>query len=270
MNEKMNEEYLMRMKPDLLLGFARDSKYFNGAMKKFYAGKDLNTDEISIIVLAHIFGNYNCPIDLCVAKKIVDLYYEKNINTKPSKEDENYPMWLHYNSTLNILYGLIYSYQKEYVKSAYHFISGLKYNMIGLSMPFCDYIRYICQKLASIQCDDYELVGAGSSPNHPAGLSGTKYLDPTFAPNFISNMTGSNGEVVVAKIGRSGLYGFLQRIGAYRSKDYPTLVDGYFTYVIDKNYNLYKMLIFINNYSNVIYDYKQTDITVPDGFEIIK
>ncbi len=270
MYEKMNEEYLMKMKPDLLMGVARDSQYFEGAMKKFNAGTELKSDEINIIVLAHIFGNYNCSIDLSVAKKIVDLYYEKNINAKLSKEDENYPVWIHYNSTLNILYGLIYSYQKEYVKSVYHFIAGLKYNMISLSMPICDYIKYICQKLASIKCDDYEFTGVGSNPNNPAGLSGTKYLDPTFAPNYISNLVGSNGEIVVAKIGNSGLYGFLERTGAYRSKEYPTLVDGYFTYVIDKNYNLYKMIIFINNYSNVIYDYKQTDITVPDGFEIIK
>ena len=268
MNENMNEEFLMSIKPRLLFGFTNAQERFDTAMEKFNKGEELLPDEMNIIVLAYIFGNFNCSKDLEVANKFVDEFYNKLMVKKCTVKDKDYPKWLYYYCTINILYGLVYSYQKEYVKSAYHFMAGLKHSIVGLSMPICDYIKYICNKLNDFDCDEYEFVGTGSSPNTPAGYSGSINLDPTFAPSFISKMVGLDDEMVIAKIGNSGLYGTLERIGSYSSTEYPCLIDKYFTYLIDKNYKLYKLFIYINNYRGELN--KPENILVPANFKLIK
>ena len=58
---------------------------------------------------------------------------------------------------------------------------------------------------------------------------------------------GINGEVVVAHIGRTGTYGYLQRIGSTRNQN-GQMIDIYETYVIDSDFKLYKVKFFFNGY----------------------
>ena len=82
-----------------------------------------------------------------------------------------------------------------------------------------------------------------------------------------SKIIGLDGEQIVAKVGNSGLYGIVVRTGSFASNKLPSVIDKYYTYVIDKDYKLYRLHIFINNYSDNFT--QQEPFSIPENFKLI-
>ena len=170
----------------------------------------------------------------------------------------------------NVLLATAFSYKKEYIKAAYHFFVGLKTEAIGLNMPYTDFIKYIISKIDINNVEEQKCSGIGFSSGNYMGnnIQNNKnsYLNSQLASKIIPQMTGKNGEVILAKQGRIVFYGFLKRIGSKRNTKKDLAIDLYETFIIDKNYNLKRIVFYFNNYITM-HDHKP-QIKIADGFKI--
>ena len=158
----------------------------------------------------------------------------------------------------NILLGTIAAYRKEYVKASYYFISGMKLGT-NLSTPYCDFIRYILEKVSSLSKQEAKYIGIGYNANQPMGSIYQGEYDKWAAMQIIPCLEGENGELLLAHQGSSNFYGYLQHCGDYKG------IDIYETYLIDKTFNL-KTIKF---YFNACFLPKEPKpIKLPKGFHI--
>lgn len=161
--------------------------------------------------------------------------------------NNSYLNWLVEMAIPYILLGTIYAYKKQFVKASYYFILGLKTDAVKLNMPYCDFISYILGKLDSIDSNESKYLGCGFNNEDPMGSAFGNRLNARNSEVIISEMEGINGEVVVAKFGNSNFYGHLVRKGSI-SNSKSQMLDMYETYIIDKEFNLYKVILYVNGY----------------------
>lgn len=230
--------------------------------------KTLTADEESKLIFPLIFGNYDCEINLDKALKETNALLTRVLNEKPKdncvRENAVYMAWLHEYAVPQILLGTIYAYQNEYVKAAYHFMLGLKTEQIVINMPYCDFIRYILRKLPKYVSGEAKYDGCGFSEDNAMGSCGGTMLIAENALKIIPEMEGKNGEVIVARNGNSGMFGYLERIGSTYSETASTVVDIYETFIIDRDYNVKKVFFYFNGYFSM----RQTKIKIANGFKL--
>ena len=149
---------------------------------------------------------------------------------------------------LQIQLGTIYAYKYDPVKAAYHLMSGLKFEGVSLSNAYCDFIRCILDELDPLPKQMAQYDGRGMNASDPMGFRNGFILNPYAAIDVISELEGKNGEVVIAKKGRSGLFGHLVRRGSTTCRERQNCIDIYETWLIDKNYNLKTLRLYFDGY----------------------
>ena len=256
----------------IFLGFTVDSTYDADNVReikaKFLNGESLSASDASKLIFPRIFGCFGYEIDLNEALEETLRLYRKVMEQKPQenfvRENRSFMLWLHEYAVPQILLGTIYTYKGEYVKAAYHFMKGLKTEQIAINMPYCDFIRFSLNKLSYIVKEDASFDGCGFSEDEPMGSCYGNVLEADTALQVISEMEGKNDEVIVARLGSTGMFGYLQRLGSTFSVTYAHPIDIYETYVIDAEYNVKKLRLYFNGYFNP-YD---SEIKVATGFKI--
>ena len=216
--------------------------------------KGLDFFEAKRIVFAKIFGTSGFPINLLDAEKICLELLDCFEQLRPKKIDiENgFDLnWLLEFASTNILLGTVYAYKKDYIKASYHFLVGMKEQVVNLNMPYCDFINYVILKLKNIKKSKSTYDGVGFSSENfmgfPIRKEDPKFLLADTGKSFIPMMRGKNGEEIVAYNGRAKFYGFLDRVGSIHNNDIDVNIDIYNTLVIDKNYNLKEVVLYFNN-----------------------
>lgn len=237
--------------PELLLPDEQLFKYQELKNRKARY-KTLTADEESKLIFPLIFGNYDCEINLDKALEETNALLTRVLNEKPKdncvRENAVYMAWLHEYAVPQMLLGTIYAYKNEYVKSAYHFMLGLKTEQIMTNMPYSDFIKYILRKLPKYASGEAKYDGCGFSADNVMGSCGGKILMPENALRIIPEMEGKNGEVIVAIKGKNNIFGYLERIGSTYSETASTIVDIYETFIIDREYNVKKVFFYFNGY----------------------
>lgn len=212
-------------------------------------GKTLK--DINLVISAFIFGCFGCKIDYDFAEIMSIALLKVSESYRPQGDfdgtEEGYIIWQYEMAVPYILLGNVYSYKKEYIKAAYYYTLGLKTECIQLNAPQCDYINYIMQKLDKLPKEEAGYSGCGFEPNNPMGSVCGYNLIPREAREIIPEMEGVNGEVVIAKCGRARFYGHLDRLGHIMNK-YGQLIDIYETYIIDRDFHLFKQNFYFNGY----------------------
>ena len=243
------------------------SKYESLQQKKLALGM-LTADEESKLIFPLIFGTFACPIDLTKAFTQTLLLLNQILIRKPTenlvRENELYMQWLHEYAVAEILLGTIYAYWNEPVKASYHFLLGLKTDCIGLNLPYCDFIRYTMSKLSEQKARPAKYRGCGFSAEAPMGFCGGTLLNTRSALQIIPEMEGEHGEVIVARQGTSGMFGYLQRVGSVFCKALNCPIDIYESYIIDKKYTLKKIQFFFNGY----FSHSNLRIKIARGFHL--
>ena len=121
-------------------------------------------------IFAYIFGSFGFEKDLAKA----ELYCCHGINELSKKKpvypfaaDEKWVGWLHNYGELNILLGTVYAYMGKTTRSVYYFMQGLNTEALELSMPYCDFIRYMISKLDDEPCSAADRTGRGFCAEDP-------------------------------------------------------------------------------------------------------
>lgn len=253
-------------------GFFPDPS-FNKEKFRYLQQRKLNTDDLSTLeesklIFPYIFGNFDCEIDLNFAlletKDLLNRVMKKKPKTNFTRDNKTYMRWLSEFAVPQILLGTIYAYQHEYVKAAYHLMIGLKTEQIPINMPYCDFIRYVLSKLPEYVSNEAKYSGCGFSSDNPMGSCGGNMLVAQNAMKIIPEMEGLNGEVIIARMGSTGLFGHLSRKGSTIGNNSERLVDIYETYIIDSNYNASRIRFYFNGYFNIF----NINVKVASGFKI--
>lgn len=230
-------------------------------------GEELTPTEMSQLVFAKIFGSFGFDKDLDEAEDICINRLSELDKVKPIKDrrrdNEQWMMWQNQFGQYQIQLGTVYAYMQEPIKAAYHFMLGLKSEMVRLNMPYCDFIRYTIAKLTDLPKTEATYGGQGFIADKPIGYKmGEKIaLDVELAKAVIPEMEGNNGEVIVARQGNTVFYGHLTRLGSVAGG-----IDIYETWLIDKNYNLKTIKFYFNGYryAHIL----NPQVVVADGFSI--
>ena len=229
---------------------------------------NLLADEESKLIFPLIFGCFGYDIDLEAALSQTLQLYDNVMKKKPKenfvRESEPYMLWLHEYAVPQILLGTIYAYKSEYIKAAYHFMLGLKTEQIAIDRSYCDFIKYVLNKLPALAKDNAVYEGCGFSADNPMGSCGGTMLIAKNAMAIIPEMEGKKGEVIVARMGATGMFGSLERIGSTCGTNPANMIDIYETYIIDKNYNLKKLCLYFNGY----FKFGCNKIKMASGFKI--
>ncbi len=255
---KMDKEEfanMQRMFPGFsteMFGFSKE-EYEELKLRGDVRREPITKDEVCKLTFPLIFGNFGCKIDLDKAER--EVWEWINGVTDYVKNDPKYDIIAELNlkkylAKAHILLGTIYAYKDEYVKSAYHFMTGIKTHSVNLNMPYSDFIKYVLDQLDNLQIEDAKLSGCGFELDKPMGFMGGDFLDARSAMEIIPDMEGKNGEVIVAFRGRTKMFGLLNRIGSTSSEKVSNILDMYQTYIIDKDYNIKRTTIYFNGYFN--------------------
>ncbi|HPM40399.1 MAG TPA: hypothetical protein PK371_05845, partial [Bacteroidales bacterium] len=212
-------------------------------------GKTLH--DIRLVIISFIFGCYNCKKDLNFAERMSLVLLNVSSSYMPKGNhnilNDAYLNWLAEMAIPYILLGTVYSYKKQFIKASYYFMLGLKTDAVTINMPYCDFIRYILNKLDNINTKESKYFGCGFDKEDPMGSITGNVLNARNSESIISEMEGINGEVVMVKFGKINLFGHLIRKGS-TSNSKKQMIDIYETYIIDKEFNLYKVNLFVNGY----------------------
>ncbi len=212
-------------------------------------GKTLH--DIRLVIISFIFGCYNCKKDLNFAERMSLVLLNVSSSYMPKGNhnilNDAYLNWLAEMAIPYILLGTVYSYKKQFIKASYYFMLGLKTDAVTINMPYCDFIRYILNKLDNINTKESKYFGCGFDKEDPMGSITGNVLNARNSESIISEMEGINGEVVMVKFGKINLFGHLIRKES-TSNSKKQMIDIYETYIIDKEFNLYKVNLFVNGY----------------------
>ncbi len=251
-----------------------DKDELDSFIKDFSEHRKVPINKIIDYILALVFGYFSCKIDLNEALSITNWLSSEiekiKLDIKEDSEKENFLLWRNnVYAKIQILYGTIYAYMGEYIKSSYYFIKGLKSDCVTLNRHYCEFIQYILSKLGGLVKETAEYKGCGFSKDNPMGSCGGTILIAQYAKEIITAMEGDNGEVIIAKAGRAGFYGHLVRLGNCGSiltdNGNDNVIDLYETYVIDSDYNLKRVKFYFNGY----FDNGRKAIRLADGFHLI-
>lgn len=232
----------------------------------FFGKSEYTADEMLQYIFAIIFGAYGFEKDLDRAEVLILDLLENIVNDMPlvnrKRDNERWMLWQNGFASASVLLGTVYAIREEYIKAVYHFIRALKTEAIGLSRLYCDYILYCSKKLLEMPCEELNPEGWGYSKDMPMGstLQSGGDLDASFAPLVISSLEGTKGKVIAYFRGRSHGYGHLERLGSTSGASSKHMIDIYETFVIDKEYRLYKVRFYFNGY---IPKWEKPEIRVP-------
>ncbi len=249
---KMNKEEFANMQR-MFGWFGYDPSYneeqYNDIKHRVENGEEVTTEEECKYIFPMVFGRFNCKIDYEKAEKLLLELLNDVMKFKPEKEKGyEFFSWSHEYALTVILLATVYAYKDETIKSAYYFMKGLKTEAINLNMPYCDFIMHILSKLDEMDIAEEKRNGCGFDVDNPMGSIGGGFLNARCALEVIPNMEGENGEVIVAKQGRVGMYGYLRRRGSTKSDKIPEMLDIYETYIIDKDFNIKRIYFYFNGY----------------------
>ena len=152
-------------------------------------------------------------------------------------------------------------------RSVYYFMQGLNTEALELSMPYCDFIRYIISKLDDEPRSAADRTGRGFCAEDPMGFLPSKdaFLYAGAALEIIPGLVGIDGEVVVArKCNTSMPYGSMRRYSV-SDMHQPHIIDVYEVYIIDKKFELKKASFHFNGYMPRS---DRRSILLPDGFTV--
>ncbi len=250
--ESMTKESFYEMQ-SLFPGFAVDFSYneeqYRQLLQREKNGEHLTCDEKAKLIFPLIFGNFGVVSDLEKATdEIMRLFGGNEDIETPEIGSPEEDLALHEFAVLNALIGTVYAYKEQPVVAAYHFMWALKTEMIELSLPWCDFIKCVLRELPPLVTEEYVGKGCGFSADDPMGSVEGTVLSAKNSFRLISDMVGNNGEIVVAKLGRSGLFGHCVRLGSTDSCATNNMIDIYETYVIEKHYRIKKMKLYVNGY----------------------
>ncbi len=249
------------------LDYVDEDEYIS-LLAKFSDGEQLTVDEEARLALCELFGSFNGKRDVREAYEIAQRVLSRVFVEMPRVNDPlfvpKYQRWLHDFGIANILLGTVYAYLDKTVEACYYFMKGLDTESVNLNMPYCDFIKYILSLLPRYCEGDADYKGWGFSADKPMGSTWTGALMSWVAMDIIPVLEGRNGEVIVAKRGRSGMYGHLERRGSTKSESTTNLVDIYETYIIDKDMRVLKLRLYFNGY----FDGQNMTVRIPSEFRI--
>ncbi|MDR3293913.1 MAG: hypothetical protein LBT20_07425 [Clostridiales bacterium] len=278
MGFKMDEEIFAKMQ-EVQTGFSPDIWHTPTEYKRLYAklhgGKEeqLPVNESVMLLFMKMFGCHGEVKDLDAALDIalngLDYLPAQKPRGDNNREDSLYMGWLNAIGSLSVLIGTIYAYKNEPIKSCYYLMQGLKTEMVAMSTPYCDFIKYMFSKLDDrLKIEDIR-EGIGYSADNPCGSVDVfkRMLVSWRAMEIIPDFVGNNGDMLMCHNGSSGLYGHLTRLGSTHGESIPECVDIYETWLIDKEFNLKRIQFFWNGYfENGI----TGKVLLPIGFRIKK
>lgn len=203
-------------------------------------------------VFAMIFGSHGYRRDLERAKRIC--------TQKISEVEQEKKRWIERSKTLvallenswaqyNILLGTALAYEHDYLKSAYFLMRGLRTKALDLSNAYCDFIRLVLSEAEKLPAAPVTYEGVGFSIDTPMGgtATGEGRMRPEVAQRVICALAPKDGGVILAHLGRSGIYGKLRRFSAHStSHAYP--IDVYEVLMIDKDGELKTLRLCFNAY----------------------
>ncbi len=267
--KKMNKEEFANMQKTFGW-FGYDPSYneeqYNDIKHRVENGEEVTTEEECKYIFPMVFGRFDCKIDYDKAEILLLNLLNSVITFKPQLEKGyEFFSWSYEYALTVILLATVYAYKDEYIKSAYYFMKGLKTEAINLNLPYCDFIMHILSELNYLVVEDAKYTGCGFDVDNPMGSIGGGFLNARCALEVIPNMEGENGEVIVAKQGRAGLYGHLRRRGSTKSDKIPEMIDIYETYIIDKDFNIKRICFYFNGYVMGSKPY----IRIANGFKMI-
>ncbi len=220
-------------------------------------------------ILAMIFGGFGYSIDLSKAEVIATIKLRQLEKREPKDKSPNNPEfieWLVLFAQYNILLGTVFAYLHNYPLAASLLMNGLKTRSVNLFMPYCDFIKYVLEKVAEMPAELAEYAGCGFSVDEPMGsteLNGGT-LNTRAAEMIISALEGDNGEITLSYYGGQK-YGNLKRLGSANSNKFRNCIDVYEVLAIDRKFNLKKIRFYFNGYFS---PQNRLSIRLPKGFRI--
>ena len=121
-------------------------------------------------IFAMIFGGFGYSIDLSKAKVIATIKLGQLEKREPKDKSPNNPEfieWLVLFAQYNILLGTVFTYLHNYPLAASLLMNGLKTRAVNLFMPYCDFIKYVLEKVAEMPAELAEYAGCGFSVDEP-------------------------------------------------------------------------------------------------------
>lgn len=220
-------------------------------------------------IFAMIFGAYGYTRRLATAgvlivKKLEEL--EKSEPQDKSMDNPAFAKWIGLFSQYYILWGTAFAYQNNYIVAAQCLMNGLKTRAINLSMPYCDFIKYILAKVSEMPAEIANYEGCGFSVDEPMGsteLNGGS-LNTFAAEMIISALEGDNGEIILSHYGEQ-TYGSIKRLGSANSKSFGNCIDVYEVLAIDRKSKLKKIRFYFNGYFS---SQSGNIIKLPKGFRL--
>ena len=220
-------------------------------------------------IFAMIFGgfgyetNLNQARILCRNRLLQTEYREPKDKPLDSPEYED---WFNTFAKYNVLYGTVYAYMGNNIMAARFLLNGLKTRAIGLSMPYCDFIRYVLEKVEELPAASLEIKGHGSSPDNPMGSTSLDggVLMPEVAEMVISALERDAGGFVLAHVGNLK-YGEIRRLGSTGSDNFKNIIDVYEVLFTDSSCKLQKIRLYFNAYFDIG---KKQEIRLPNGFHL--
>lgn len=231
-----------------------------------------------------LFGMLKEPISLPEAEKRAAALLKKVESARPTDckqqvgdDSEEFNEWARGYAAVNFLVAVIAGQKKEYAKSAYHFLKAFKIHLVPTRTPFADYASYVFGKIPPLAKSDYPISKencTGFSPTAPLGEKNVPtdraYMDAFFVNAALYNLeTKDGGEIAAIQLG-SRRRGFMQRIGSTVSPmpEYPLPIDIYDTFIIDKEYNVYRARLWVNAYVKSGSSFELPDeFTMPISFK---
>ncbi|GEM_PF-4828660 len=217
-----------------------------------------------------IFGCYGVKQDLNgVEKELNEFFIQLKNDDKDSiraQGDDMYFQYINFFGSTSVTLGTLYAIKHDYVKAIYYYLLGLRTEMVGVMTPYCDFIRYICNKVKKLDAVMVDYNGIGYDPETPCGSMEKQIKHvPSNAMLIIPELEGKNGEILFAHNSSMGeMYGYLQRLGSTTNSK-GKKIDIYETMLIDKEFSLKKIQFYW-------YGYFANDrggiVKIPDGFSI--
>lgn len=220
-------------------------------------------------IFAMIFGGYGYSVNLSKAKALATIKLGQIEKQEPKDKSPNSPdfvIWIGLYAQYNILLGTVFAYLQNYPLAAFLLMNGLKTRAVNLSMPYCDFIKYVLSKVAEMPVELAEYSGCGFSVDDPMGsieMSGGNLI-ANAAETIISSLAGDNGEIILSYCGGQK-YGNLKRLGSTNSKDFRHCIDIYEVLIIDRKFKVKKLNLYFNGYFTIE---SKNIIRLPKGFHL--
>lgn len=205
---------------------------------------ELSTEDEVELIHTLICGSHGVEINFEKALIETNMLLRRVLDKKPTEyldnSNEVHMSWLREYCVLQSLFGIVYAYKEEYVKSTYYLMLALKTGKTKFDIVTAYFVDHIIRKLPQYVSGKAKYTGCGFSEEAPMGSFGGRFLLPNWAPQIISAMEDKNGEVLVLAMLEGGAAGYFKRTGSVYSMSQSQMIDMYETCIIDQDYNVKK------------------------------